>query len=215
MNCFLEAVATFWLRCRHTVVKEHIEEEVFSAQDGLEQCRRNMENSERELQVAIQRMSKDALAKKRAGDRQAARSKLLERRRAYKRLERLRYGLDLVDAQIDAIRTSELDKQIMITLRSSTAAMKKAGITLGVAEAENVLSEMDEQIREVNDVTSALSSQMQVADDFEGLEEELELLDEGDTQPVWEKPEPADDKVEITYVSTEPPRAVQVMSPAS
>jgi chaperonin cofactor prefoldin len=158
MNCLLEALASMWLAGRRRVMTEPPEEEVMTAQEGLEQCRRNMEARERELQSLMHRLGEEALVKRKVGETLAARSKLLERKRVHKRLERLRHGLDLVDTQLDAIKTSELDKEIMLTLKASTSAMRKAGITLGVQEVENVMSELDEQMREVQDVTSALSN---------------------------------------------------------
>ena len=158
MNCLLEALASMWLAGRRRVMTEPPEEEVMTAQEGLEQCRRNMEARERELQSLMHRLGEEALAKRKGGEALAARSKLLERKRVHKRLERLRHGLDLVDTQLDAIKTSELDKEIMLTLKASTSAMRKAGITLGVQEVESVMSELDEQMREVQDVTSALSN---------------------------------------------------------
>lgn len=158
MNCLLEAVAGVWMHVRRQVVTEPVDEEVVTAQDGLEQCRRNMEGREREFQLGIMRLGDEALAKKREGDIPAARAKLVERRRCVKRLDRLRHGLDLVDTQLDAIKTSELDKEIMLTLKASTAAMRKAGINLGVQEVETVMSELDEQMREVQDITDVLAN---------------------------------------------------------
>ena len=161
MNCLLEAVAALWMHARRQVVTEPVDEEVVTAQDGLEQCRRNMEGRELELQKVIMRMGEEALAKKREGDVPTARAKLVERRRCAKRLDRLRHGIELVDTQLDAIKTSELDKEIMLTLKASTAAMRKAGINLGVQEVETVMSELDEQMREVQDITSVLSNPIQ------------------------------------------------------
>ena len=82
-----------------------------------------------------------------------------------------------MDTQLDAIKTSELDKEIMMTLKASTAAMKKAGITLGVQEVESVMTELDEQMREVQDVTTALANPLQPlsAEDAE-LDAELDQL---------------------------------------
>jgi hypothetical protein len=158
MNCLLEAAASLWLGGRRRVMTEPPEEEVMSAQDGLEQCRRNMEGRERELQGITVRLASEALAKRKQGDVLMARSKLMERRRVMKRLERLRQGLELVDTQLDAIKSSELDKEIMLTLKASTNAMRKAGINLGIQEVETVMSELDEQMREAQDVTSVLSN---------------------------------------------------------
>ena len=186
MNCLLEAVASLWLNTRRRVVTEPVEEEVVSAQEGLEQCRRNMEAREREFQAAIARLAEEAVSKKREGDPATARAKLVERRRCAKRLERLRHGLDLVDIQIDAIKTSELDKEIMLTLKASTSAMRKAGISLGVQEVETVMSELDEQMREVQDITDVLSNPLSIAGggasassltEEADLDAELELLE--------------------------------------
>lgn len=181
MNCLFEAVTGMWMNAKRHVMVEPAEEEVMTAQEGLEQCRRNMEGRERELHAVISRVTDEALDKKRAGDVLAARSKVLERRRCQKRMERLRHGLDLVDAQIDAIKTSELDKEIMLTLKASTSAMRKAGIAVGVQEVEDVMSALDEQMREVQDVTSVLSNPLQ-AGGPSGVEEaeldaELDLLE--------------------------------------
>jgi hypothetical protein len=193
MNCLLEAAASLWLGARRRVMTEPPEEEVVTAQEGLEQCRRNMEARERELLGLVDRLTEEALAKRRAGDALAARSKILERRRVQKRLERLRHGLDLVDTQLDAIKTSELDKEIMLTLKASTNAMRKAGITLGVQEVENVMSEMDEQMREVQDITEVLSNPLNALGPEEAdLDAELDLLDALAEPPVrQEDPAPA------------------------
>jgi hypothetical protein len=177
MNCLLEAAASLWLGARRKLMTEPAEEGVMTAQEGLEQCRRNMEARERELLASVDKLSEEALIKKRGGDMLAARSKLLERRRLQKRLERLRHGLDLVDTQIDAIKTSELDKEIMLTLKASTNAMRKAGITLGVQEVENVMSELDEQMREVQDITEVLANPLNSGHEEADLDAELELLE--------------------------------------
>ena len=205
MNCLLEAVATLWLSARRRVVTEPMEEEVVSAQEGLEQCRRNMEGREREFQGVIMRLTEEALVKKRGGEMATARSKLVERRRCAKRLERLRHGLDLVDVQIDAIKTSELDKEIMMTLKASTSAMRKAGISLGVQEVETVMTELDEQMREVQDITSVLSNPLGTGQGMMyggGLEDadldaELELLEAMGLDPLPARPVPRPAPAEI------------------
>jgi hypothetical protein len=186
MNCLLEAVATIWITARRHVVTEPVEEEVVTAHEGLEQCRRNMEGRERELQLLIMRLGEEALSRKREGDVATARAKILERRRCNKRLERLRHGIELVDLQLDAIKTSELDKEIMLTLKASTAAMRKAGINLGVQEVETVISELDDQMREVNEITDVLANplggqsmggSMSANDEALDLDSELDLLE--------------------------------------
>ncbi len=216
MNCLLEALATVWLGARRRVLTEPAEEGVVTAQEGLEQCRRNMEARERELLTVVSRLSDEALAKKRAGDTLAARNRLLERRRVQKRLERLRHGLNLVDTQLDAIKTSELDKEITLTLKASTVAMRKAGITVGVQEVENVMTELEGQMREVQDITEVLANPLNAAGgEDEDLDAELELL-----EAVGEDPPPAivQQPVMISSIrqqvaSTEQPVMISSISP--
>lgn len=189
MNCLLEALATMWLGARRRIMTEPAEEEVVTAQEGLEQCRRNMESRERELLGTVGRLSDEALALKRGGDVFAARNRLLERRRVQKRLERLRHGLNLVDTQLDAIKTSELDKEITMTLKASTVAMRKAGITVGVQEVENVMTELEGQMREVQDITEALANPLSAGGEEDDLDAELELLEAvGGEPPMVEQP---------------------------
>jgi hypothetical protein len=177
MNCFLESLASAWLVTRRRLVPEPIEEEVMTAQDGLEQCRKNMEERAVELRELVAKLGHEVVSRRRANDMSTAKSKLLERKRAQKRLDRLRNGIDLVDSQLDAIRTSELDKEIMLTLKASTNAMRKAGIGVAVQDIENVMTELDEHIREAQDVTTALSNPLNVNDmgDMD-LEAEINMM---------------------------------------
>ena len=213
MNCLLETVAGVWLDARRRMVAEPVEEEVTSAQEGLEQCRRSMEGRQRELLGCIRKLSAEAAAKGRDRDLAAARAKLVERRRLQKRLERLRHGLGLVDTQLEAIKTSELDKEIMLTLKASTSAMRKAGITLGVQEVESVMTELDEQMREVHDMTSAFATPLNGAgpEDAE-LDAELEELLEDALEPTPAVPGPAEPAVPDPLLMDSP--AVHIPTPA-
>ena len=102
---------------------------------------------------------------------------MVERRRALNRLDKLRGGLNLVDSQLDAIKTSELDKEIMVTLKASTVAMKKAGIGVAIKEAESMMGELDEHMREVQEVTTVLGNPL-TNEDGEDLDAELAWLEE-------------------------------------
>jgi len=159
-----------------------MEQQVFTAQDNLEQCKRTMELREKELQENILKLAKEAVAKNKAGDKPAARLKLKERERFMKRLEKLRNSMNIIDVQLDAIRSSELDKEIMLSLKASTVAMKKAGISVNATEVENVMSELDDHVREMQDVTSILATPISggmvnsMTEDEEELDQELERL---------------------------------------
>ena len=146
-----------------------------AAQDGLESCRRSMEAREVEYLEEARRLGASALAAKRAGNRGLARTRVLERRRVVKRLDKLRNGLSLVDAQIEAIRMSELDREIVESLRASTTAMKKAGIGAAIEDAERLLGDMDEQLKDTQDLTSVLATPLNQGATEEEADLDLEL----------------------------------------
>ena len=178
MNCLLEAVAGAYLTVRARLMADPVEEEVYSAQDSLESCRRTMEGREREYLEESRKLGQAALAMKKAGNFTAARARILDRRRVVRRIEKLRHGLLLVDSQLEAIRTSELDKEIMLTLRASTSAMKKAGIGVQIEEAERVMTDLDDTMNRTQDLTSVLSAPLAYAEEDEELDAELDWLEE-------------------------------------
>lgn len=149
MECFKEALATLWIQSRAKMIGEPVDEAVFTAQDNLEQCKKSMEQRLQELQSTVLRLAKEAVLRKKQGDIIGARSKIAERARAVGRLNKLRGSLNMVDAQLDAIKSSELDKEIMLSLRASSHALKKAGIGVNVQEVENVMSELDNHMQEI------------------------------------------------------------------
>jgi hypothetical protein len=142
MNCLFEALAEIYLRTRARFIPE-LEDTICDAEENLEACRTNLLAKDRELSTRCTDLARDALRRRNAGDLPAARLHLQERRRCSARLDKLRNGVALLDKQLDALRSSELDKELMHSLRVSTQAMKKAGIGIGVEEAEKVMIEAE------------------------------------------------------------------------
>ena len=155
-----------------------VEMEEIGIHDNLEGCRNSLESREADLSEGCRRLGREALKRKQAGDMLGAKNKVMERRRALKRLDKLRSSLALVDAQMDALRTTELDKELMQTLLASSAALKKAGVGKGVKEAGELMSELDEQLRESGELTSVLAGGLQDTDGDFDLDEEFELLEQ-------------------------------------
>lgn len=176
MNCLLETIAGMWLMSRRAVgLRAPVCDEDESVREGLIGCRLSLETREAELVEGCKRLGRDALRRKQQGDTVGARLKLLERRRVVKRLDKLRNSLVLVDAQMDALQSTELDREVLQTLVASSAALKKAGVGTGVREAEAVMSELDEQMRESGELTSVLSGPLPEDSDLD-VEEELKML---------------------------------------
>jgi hypothetical protein len=184
MNCLLETVAGAYLHVRSRFAPRINGEDLLGdAEDNLEACRASLVARELDVEHQCESLARAALAKKRLGDIPGARFAIQvpsfffeaththpfpqpltpspfpqERRRAIARLDKLRNGVALIDRQLDALRNSELDKELMNSLRVSNQAMKKAGLGDGVEEAETVMNELDNQIREASELTSVLAT---------------------------------------------------------
>ena len=113
---------------------------------------------ERELGLQADKLARAAGDKKKQGDMSGARFALMERKRVLGRLDKVRNGIILLDKQLDALKSSELDKELMNSLKVSSQAMRKAGIGQGLEEAETVMNELDDQIREASELTTVLAT---------------------------------------------------------
>ena len=111
----------------------------------------------------------------------------------------------------------------MCSLRASNQAMKKAGLADGVAEAEKVMGELDDQIREASELTSVLAEPLTdhtlgmgagpgIDDELNReLDEELGLLESETTATIAPQAPPR--AVEPTPTPTPPPRAAEPTPP--
>ena len=180
MNCLYEAIAGVYVRARSKLIPPS-DDELGDAEEHLEACRAGLACREAALEKQCEQLAASALVKKAKGDLGAARSAVLERKRVQARLDKVRGGIALLDKQLDALRSSELDKELMNSLKLSSQAMKKAGIGQGLEEAETVMNELDDQIREASELTTVLATPLvnSTGEEDEGidLDEELGLIE--------------------------------------
>jgi hypothetical protein len=193
MNCFYEALADTYMRVRSRFVPA-IQDDLGEAEESLEACRANMAAKERDAAAHCAACTRAAVERRRAGDLGGARFHLQvrralilaaacallmsptsaqERKRGVARLDKLRNGLALLDKQLDALRSSELDKELMNSLRASSEAMKKAGIGMGAEEAERVMNELEDQIEDASELTTVLATPLISGADEAELEADL------------------------------------------
>ncbi len=180
MNCLYEAIAGVYVRARGRIAQP-AGDDLGDAEENLETCRAGLAARERDLGLQADKLAKSAAGKHGQGDASGARFALLERKRVLARLEKVRNGIVLLDKQLDALRSSELDKELMNSLKLSSQAMRRAGIGQGLEEAESVMNELDDQIREASELTTVLATPLvnSTGDDEELLldvEEELGLI---------------------------------------
>lgn len=101
----------------------------------------------------------------------------------------------------------------MRSLRDSSSAMKRAGLGVGVEEAETVMSELDDQIREASELTSVLATPIVPEDEEEiDLDAELGLLErEAVAEPAAEPPRPAPAPPQRAPPAPAPPQRAPLM----
>jgi len=198
MNCLYETVAGAYIRVRSKFVPA-IQDDLSEAEESLEACRTNLSSKEREAAAQCAASTRAALARRKAGDIGGAKFHLQvprpivcvllfflcltppsfccqERKRAVARLDKVRNGIALLDKQLDALRSSELDKELMSSLRASSQAMKRAGIGMDAEEAEKVMNELEDQIHEASEVTNVLATPLNVAGGGDLEDADLALL---------------------------------------
>jgi Snf7 len=181
MNCLYEAVAGAYVRARARVLPP-AEDDLGDAEENLESCRASLAAREFDLGRQADKLARAAAEKKKQGDVSGAKFALVERKRVAARLEKIRGGIGLLDKQLDALRASELDKQLMDSLKKSSQAMRRAGIGQGLEEAESVMNELDDQMREASELTTVLATPLVnsvggAEEDDIDVDEELGLIE--------------------------------------
>ena len=180
MNCLYEAVAGAYVRARSRVLPP-AEDDLGDAEENLESCRASLAAREFDLGRQADKLARAAADKKKQGDVSGAKFALVERKRVAARLEKIRGGIGLLDKQLDALRASELDKQLMDSLKRSSQAMRRAGIGQGLEEAESVMNELDDQMREASELTTVLATPLVnsvgAEEDDIDVDEELGLIE--------------------------------------
>ena len=183
MNCLLEGIAGFYIAGVRLVAPKSLlpdddDDDDGSAQSNLESCLASLHGRENELNDSVARLGREALLCKRGGDMQGARSRLQERRRVQKRVDRLRSSGHMIASQLDLLRNQELDRELMQSLKLSASTLKRSGASMQVKTAEDVMTEFEEQYNEVNELSTVLSQPIGLAEcaDFD-LEQELAELE--------------------------------------
>ena len=124
----------------------------------LETCKATLLAKERELSAQLESLGREALSRKRVGDKVAAKRLVIDRRRISEKVQRTQSCLLVVDKQLDALQSRELDKELLKSLQLSNQAMKKLGIQGETEEAEKVMGELDDQIAHSAELTNVLAT---------------------------------------------------------
>ena len=182
MDCLFEGVAGLYLYVRGRVLPAVEGSDMEEACVHLETCKATLLAKERDLAAQLESLGREALSRKRVGDKVAAKRLVMDRRRISEKVQRTQSCLSVVDKQLDALQSRELDKELLKSLQLSNQAMKKIGIQGETEEAEKVMGELDDQIAHSAELTNVLATPLdsdQVDSDtlaFD-LDTELQLLE--------------------------------------
>ena len=155
------------------------EDRAMQAEDDLVRLMVQLDRRTESLEAASQRLRQEALALRR--DRARCRPKVAEYRRTRAQLVRLQTYRDMVMQHMDALRNTELNKSLIITLQESSRTLKALGVVEGVQQAELVVQDVEASMQHVRDLTKVLGKPicnvMELSTDTEeDLERELEAL---------------------------------------
>jgi hypothetical protein len=175
-SCWHEAVSALWIgvlgRYRLSNADRALE-----AEEQLGRVLGQLERREEALLASRARLGEEALSL-RERDRARCKNKMQEYRRTTSQLDRLVSYRDMVMAQMDALRNTELNKTLISALQESSSTLRTLGIVDGVKQAEAVVSDVEQSMAQAQELTSVLGAPVAMPDDE--LEAELrELLGEG------------------------------------
>ena len=184
MNCLLESVATLYIGLHQRLFIKSTDDPLKKAQEDLEACKWQLEERSRRLTITASGLCQEAVARQRQGQTQPALLKFQEYKRCQTHLDKIVHGIQLINQQLDVLQSNGVDKQIMLSLRQSSQAMRAAGIESAAGEADRVMVDLEEQLRDASAFTSILTAPLDTTDDPADLESELTALLEDDSAPL-------------------------------
>lgn len=171
-SCWQEAISALWIGLTGNYRLTY-EDKAMEAEDQLSRLLQQLDRREESMEAARVKVRQEALAL-RAIDKGRCRTKVMEHKRLGAQLDRLVSYRDMVMQHIDALRNTELNKALIDTLKESSKTLKAMGITDGVKQAEDVVSDISNSIASVNELTSVLGQPIHIEDN--DLDTELDSL---------------------------------------
>ena len=166
-SCLFDAFANVWVDLFHAVcvskqalAKEQQQIRLSLVQRELLSCQQQLQKKEADLQVKIETLGREAVAKKKAcKDIAGAKKRMLERKRLQSQLEKLQNTMMTIDMQKNTIEGSALDRTVLETLKASADALRQIGAsTSGVRAVEDIVSDVEQQMESAAEITKILSA---------------------------------------------------------
>jgi hypothetical protein len=187
-NCFYEAFAVLYISLAGTfgiIKKEEISLPLIENLFELRRCKTQLDAEELRIEQQIETTRKRAMALRANGRKDASMTQKIRQcvedlHRLNTQQERIRTNHRIIDSQIDVIETSELTRSVTATLRSTTDAMRRVSGSFDIAQVEETMSDLEEQMQTITEATNLISTPMGESKfssmDYTDLENELDDL---------------------------------------
>jgi hypothetical protein len=174
-----------------------------SAHTTLQKQEQLLEKKIAHLELQRDQLTREATEKATAGNKTRALYLLKQKGLIEDQIKSSQGMLNVLLQQRMALETAELQKSTFHAMESTNFAMKQSGAELNADKADDVLSEMNDHIQNVREVTDLLAQPLAGQEEINGAaEQELEALMAG-SAPAPVAPAP-------TYVLPSPPTTAVV-----
>lgn len=187
MNCFIESVASLWIHSLRVFGFRMSNVDLIS--DAKEQLRSTIEivnQQTKTLRMELDDIKVNIKSRPKGTPATAMRKLLLQARKKRLEIDSLMNKSLIMESQLDALENNEVNKTVLHTLQTSAQALRDMGLQNDLLRADNVISELEEGLNQVNDINSTVSTgvcQLDLNLSEEDLNEELNLLFSDQPEP--------------------------------
>jgi hypothetical protein len=180
MNCLYEATAAIWLGVYGLVNQRQIKADIIvKAKEGLRASAAKMSQQILSLDETLANIRKEIQAGKEYMPVERKRKLLLKSRHTRNAHKAHQNKLALIETQLEALETNEMNKDVLASLQTSAEAMRQMGLAADLKRTDEVISELEEGMNQVHDINSTVSTtlgQFDAGFDDDALEDELNII---------------------------------------
>lgn len=177
MRCggFGDFVAALWVLSMEKMVPSiHAEMQNTEIMDSLQHTHKKLLMRKQDLLLRLKDVVHEAKRAQLKKDVQSLKNKLHSARRIQLQTKRLENSILVLEENMDAIITNEMQKDILVSLQQATATLKsQIGDIGGPDTVGEIMSELEEEILKQREITEALSAQPPSMNTMDSMNSEL------------------------------------------
>lgn len=177
-NCLLEAMASGWLSF-YTRWKPMVDDSTDYAVFKLRESLKDIQCEEKKFITEITEIDKKIRSMQQQKRKTAElRPQLLRRRQKRMQHKELQSRMGIMQSQLDILESSNINKNMLETLQTSSMAMKKLGLAKDVENADKIIDEYEKGLMESEEIMQnlKLGYKHNAAEDDDDLMAELDMV---------------------------------------